>query len=103
MYPHATLCSIARKMGFEAVASRRVSGSYTGEEARSMKPEYYDVPLTVFRLNPEVKVDGGHDASNSSSRGRECEEAAVGGERGDEGSKSGGIFSGWTVPDFFLT
>ena len=48
--------------GFELLHEEHILSSYSGEEYRSMKPEVYNVPLTVFRL-----VDGEKRFESSTS------------------------------------
>lgn len=57
--------------GFEVVSQDTVrTTSYSGEDAFSMKPEYYTVPLDVFRLvrkEDRWPIDGHHKPNMSIS------------------------------------
>eukprot|EP01038_Epipyxis_sp_PR26KG_P010677 gene10677-14338_t len=56
-YSYSQLLDIIQLSGFTIVSNRIIETSYCGEEMFSMKPEYYRIPLTVFRFtNPENKI-----------------------------------------------
>lgn len=50
-FSHDLLLRVVEQGGFTILSDDRVSSSYSGEEELSMKPEYYNVPLTVYRLS----------------------------------------------------
>jgi len=54
---HDLVQAVASTAGFVLLSERRVScPSYAGEDATSMKPEHYIVPLSVYRLErPELR------------------------------------------------
>jgi carnosine N-methyltransferase len=63
-YSHSQLVEIVRQSGFDVVSRTVIpSTSYCGEEGLSMRTEYYDVPLDVFRLAPHIDTPGSHAVS----------------------------------------
>lgn len=55
-YDHQQVMEIVRKFGFDLVHSEVASSSYCGEDKLFMKPEYYNFPISVWRMNrPEER------------------------------------------------
>jgi carnosine N-methyltransferase len=62
------LLEIIEGFGFHTISYETISTSYCGEENITMKPEYYHIPIHVFRLNKNSKSkDDGPDSSSSMS------------------------------------
>ena len=53
-YSHRQVLQIISVSGFVNVSERRVSISYCGDDVTTMKPEMYQVPLSVFRYEPQI-------------------------------------------------
>lgn len=49
-YSFDYLLRIVERSGFVLIEQRTIRSSYYGEEEFTMKPEYYEVPLTIWRL-----------------------------------------------------
>jgi carnosine N-methyltransferase len=61
------LLEIIKDFGFHTISYETVSTSYCGEENITMKPEYYHVPIHVFRLNKISKTKKDHANPQNSS------------------------------------
>lgn len=48
-FSHQDIVEIVSSLGFEAVEEEVIESTYCGEQSISMKPEYYRIPLTVWR------------------------------------------------------
>jgi hypothetical protein len=67
-YSYAMIVRIALKLGFRVVHERIIEGSYNGEDEVTMKPDYYKIPLTIFRLQKLINREDTLELSVKSNR-----------------------------------
>jgi carnosine N-methyltransferase len=49
-YSYKQIIEILEELGFNLIKHSSIEGSYCGDENISMKPEYYSIPIDIFRL-----------------------------------------------------
>jgi hypothetical protein len=86
-YSYREVSGIAAAFGFEQLEESIIESSYAGEEVNSMKPESYNIPMTVWRMDypdkrPPLELarddqpislddSGSHGGSSSSDQGKD--------------------------------
>lgn len=60
-YSYKQIIEILKELGFNLIKHSLIEGSYCGDESISMKPEYYSIPIDIFRLE---QIDDDNDEIN---------------------------------------
>ena len=101
-YSHEQIIALVADLGFTVVDSAEVEAMYATEKYVNMKPDFYHVPITVFRLTKGLTVSTESDVSVGDVDAGVDDGADSVGNGLHSGSSSDEVISNWRGVNFVL-